>query len=146
LAVTPFPDEKAHAVINIFAQEETIDTLKHAFWAPRPLSSFSPGSTSISTFRFVGEFKHMSTFDYDKDKENFQHNRNKLLNAFATGQCQLRALGIRRQVIWGATWCAFGFVEVLSAEWYHGDRSVSNHCVPFPSFARSPGFSFHYDG
>jgi hypothetical protein len=90
-----------------------IDILKHAFWTDNALSG-------ITLFRFVGEFKCASS------SKNF----NQLLMDFATGQCQLRGLGIR-EVIWGATY-SLGVVEVFSSEW-NINGSVSNVSSFVPS-------------
>jgi hypothetical protein len=79
---------------------------KHAFWTDKTPSE-------VTLFRFVGEFKHTVS----------ARNLNQLLMDFASGQCQLRALGIR-SIIWGAT-CSSGVVEVYSSEW-NINLSVNN--------------------
>ena len=111
LVVTTFPSGKTEAVINLMALEmggasSFIDILKHAFWTDNALSG-------ITLFRFVGEFKRAPS----------SKNVNQLLMDFATGQCQLRALGIR-EIIWGATY-SLGVAKVFSSEW-NINGSVSN--------------------
>ena len=121
LAVIPFPSQKRKEVLQLLLQETGGDLLKNrailnqAFWTDK-----SP-SRSITLFRFVGEFKcALSAKNY-----------NQLLIDFASGQCQLRALGIRH-TIWGAT-CSLGIVEVYSSEWDEKNsvRNMSSY-VPFP--------------
>lgn len=116
LAVTPFPSDKTRDVLDLVESEmrdiATLPTraiLNSAFWTDKGLSE----SGAVSLFRFVGEFKRTIA------AKNF----NQLLMDFATGQCQLLALGIR-ETIWGAT-CSLGVVELFSSQW-NTDGSVSN--------------------
>jgi hypothetical protein len=123
LAVTPFPSQKRKEVLQLLLQETGSDLLNNrailnqAFWNDKSPSK----SCAITLFRFVGEFKCTLS------AKNF----NQLLIDFASGQCQLRALGIRH-TIWGAT-CSLGIVEVYSSEW-DKNNSVRNmsSLVPLP--------------
>ena len=91
--------------------------LNQAFWTDKSLSE----SGAVTLFRFVGEFKH------GHSGKNF----NQLLIDFASGQCQLLALGIRH-AIRGAT-CSLGVVYIFSSGWDEDNlvRNMSSF-VPLP--------------